>query len=114
MLLDNMKFTRKGTDTVAGLRCTVWGIQGQHGSGTGCITDDGVVLRADSSDGGNGRFRMTAKSVSYGRLDDKLFQPPAGYQQMQIPGTPPGVRGYHASLSRSHNNRADRIALIML
>jgi hypothetical protein len=90
MLRDNMKFARKGSDTVAGVRCTVWDIQGDQGSGTGCITDDGVLLRAESN-GRNGQVQMTATAVKYGALTDDLFQPPAGYQKLQTPTMPPGA-----------------------
>jgi len=89
MLRENMKFTRKGSDTIAGARCTVWDIQSEQGSGTACITDDGVLLRADTN-GRNGELQMTATSVKYGALADSLFQPPAGYQKMQVPTMPPG------------------------
>jgi hypothetical protein len=84
LLRDSMKFVRQGAETIAGMRCTVWRIQGARGSGTACISDDGVVLRADS-DGQNGHVTMTATSVSFGPLPDTLFQPPAGYQKMTMP-----------------------------
>jgi hypothetical protein len=81
---ENLKFARKGTDTVAGVRCTVWETQGDQGSGTACITDDGVMLRGESS-GPNGQVQMTPTSVSYAPLADSVFQAPAGCQKMQVP-----------------------------
>ncbi len=87
---ENMKFARKGTDTVAGIKCTVWETQGDQGTGTACITDDGVLLRGESN-GPNGHALMTATSVSYASLPDSVFQPPAGYQKMQMPALPPGA-----------------------
>jgi hypothetical protein len=89
-LLENKKFTRKGTDSVAGMRCTLWEISDEKGSGTGCFTDDGVVLRG-WSDGSERRMVMTATSVTFGPLAEGLFEPPAGYQKMQMPGMPPGA-----------------------
>jgi hypothetical protein len=83
-VLERKKFTRKGTDTVAGMRCTVWEISDEKGSGTGCFTDDGVVLRGWSG-GSDRRMVMTATSVTFGPLAESLFQPPAGYQKMQMP-----------------------------
>jgi hypothetical protein len=81
---ENMKFARKGTDTVAGTKCTVWEVTNDQGGGTACITDDGVLLRGESS-GPNGEVLMTATAVSYAPLSSSVFQPPAGYQKMQVP-----------------------------
>jgi hypothetical protein len=89
-LRENMKFARKGGDTVAGVRCTVWEIEGDQGSGTACITDDGVLLRGESA-GRYGRVLMTATSVTYAPLSDSMFQAPAGYHKMQMPTLPPGA-----------------------
>ena len=87
---ESMKFARKGTDTVAGAKCTVWDVQGDQGNGTVCITDDGVLLRGESS-GPDGQVVMTATGVSYAPLAATVFQAPAGYQKMQAPGMPPGA-----------------------
>jgi len=90
LLNDKMGFTRKGTDTVAGQACTVWEVRRDKGTGTACITDDGVLLRGDS-DTGQGTSHITATKVSYETLADSVFQPPPGYQKMEMPAMPPGT-----------------------
>ncbi|MCW3474974.1 DUF4412 domain-containing protein [Limobrevibacterium gyesilva] len=92
-LNDKMAFTRKGTDTVAGLRCTVWEVRkdAAHG-GTACIADDGVVLRGESSEGGGAPTHVTATAVSYATLPDSVFQPPADFRKLELPaGMTPGM-----------------------
>ena len=44
-----------------------------------------------NSNGPYGHALMTATSVSYAPLADSVFQPPAGYQKMQMPAMPPGA-----------------------
>jgi hypothetical protein len=89
-LNDKMGFTRQGTDTVAGQRCTVWTVRRENGAGVACISDDGVLLRGDS-DTGRGPSHMVATKVTYGTLADSVFQPPAGYKKMDMPAMPPGA-----------------------
>lgn len=89
-LRENMKFVRKSDDTIAGLHCTVWEMQGDQGSGTGCITDDGVLLRGEAA-GRYGQVLIIATAVSFAPLADEVFRPPAGYQKMQMPAMPPGA-----------------------
>jgi hypothetical protein len=90
LLNDKMGFARKGTDTVADQTCTVWEVRRDKGTGSACITDDGVLLRGDS-DMGQGSSHMVATKVSYGTLADSVFQPPPDYQKMQMPAMPPGM-----------------------
>ncbi len=82
---------RIGMDQVAGYRCTVWRFTGRDGSGTACVTDDGVPLRGEGSDGhGGGAFE--AVSVTYGPQPAALFEVPPGYRRMELPaglGRPP-------------------------
>ena len=40
-----MRFARRGVDSVAGTRCTVWYVVVGAQKGLMCITDDGVLLR---------------------------------------------------------------------
>ncbi len=54
VLSDSMRFIRKGSETVAGLKCTQWEVISQEGAGTACVTDDGVLLRGRGSDGKGG------------------------------------------------------------
>lgn len=84
------RFTRQGTDTVAGLRCTVWEYANDHMSGSACVTDDGVLLRSRDSTGQHG---LEAAEVSYVSRPDADFHPPPGFTQQQMPtmgGMPPG------------------------
>src|ERR1700753_3703163 len=46
----NAKFTPRGTETVAGLKCTEYDVQSQQHNGSVCLTSDGVMLRAVSED----------------------------------------------------------------
>lgn len=82
-LLDlSMQFTRKGSDVVAGQPCTVWAAQSAQGQATACVTDDGFILSQTGIDvdGLNGRIR--AMKVSYEPVPDSVFQPPAGFQEV--------------------------------
>ena len=77
-----MKFTRKGADTVAGLRCAVWDVLLDRARGTVCVTDDGVMLRSQ------GRNLIEATSVIYGTLNLGDFEPPLWYDRMSAAPTP--------------------------
>jgi len=88
LTLAGARMTRRGEDKVAGLACTVWDVQSARGTGTVCVTADGVPLRADGAvDGRRGSF--TAASVVYGAVAPGLFAPPPGYFNLNIPK--PGV-----------------------
>ncbi|MEO9188920.1 MAG: hypothetical protein ABI224_02795 [Acetobacteraceae bacterium] len=77
------KAVRAGTDTVAGLGCTVWRLTGPRGSGAACITEDGVVLRAEGK-AERGSGRLEAVSVTYAPQAASLFAPPAGFARMDL------------------------------
>lgn len=84
------KFTRHGTDTVAGVSCTVWDFTAANGAGSMCVTEDGAMLRAQNSSGKGG---IEATEVSYAALKDADFHPPADFTQQAMPpvgNTPPG------------------------
>ncbi len=92
---EGASFTKKGSDTVAGLSCTVWEVKSQQNTGTVCMTDDGVMLRAQGQ-GADPQHSggMEAVSVVYGAQPAALFAPPADYQKMDRPrGMPPGAPG---------------------
>lgn len=81
---DDAHLTRRGRATVAGLSCTDYDVQTTHGRGTACLTDDGVMLRAQVATGDrNGGLEATA--VSYAPQPSALFTPPAGFQRLEIP-----------------------------
>jgi hypothetical protein len=89
-------FTRKGSNTIAGIKCTVWDVQSPQGNGSACITDDGVMLRAEGQDAQHHGGGMEATSVVYGAQPAGLFMPPDGFRKMGMPagmGAPPGAPG---------------------
>ena len=83
--LSGAQMTRQGAETIATLACTVWAVQSPRGTGTVCLTADGVALRATGDvDGRRGGF--TATDVRYAAQPARLFQVPAGYMSFSIPG----------------------------
>lgn len=90
LLNDRMHFVRKGTDTVAGQPCTNWDVTGDRGSGTACVTADGVLLRVEGRDHDGNSAGLLATAVSYAAQPASLFEPPADFHKMDMPaGMPP-------------------------
>ncbi len=86
-------FTRLGSDTVAGIGCTVYDTKRQEHSGQVCLSDDGLMLRAKSDSPGQPGGTLEATHVAYGPLAPSLFAPPADFQKMDMSGMgrpPPG------------------------
>ncbi len=79
------RFTRGTMDTVAGYACTNWNVVTGKGSGTACLTADGVVLRARGIDNRGRNGTVEATSVTYAAQPESLFRPPAGTSKLQIP-----------------------------
>ena len=77
---------RKGSATVAGLRCTVWEVGGESANGSACVTADGVVLRAGGSDRRGRTGSIEAERVEYGHQADALFFPPADVRKVDLAG----------------------------
>lgn len=75
---------RAGTDSVDGYGCTVWKLTGPQGVGEACITQDGLVLRAQGNAGQQGAGRLEATSVTYAPQPPSLFTPPPGFQRMDL------------------------------
>ncbi len=85
LTLQGAKTTKRGEERIAGLGCTVWDVESAHGTGTVCITADGVPLRATGIyDGHRGSF--TATSVSLTPQPADRFKVPAGYFSLDLPG----------------------------
>lgn len=82
-------FARTGSDTVAGVGCTVYETQRQGHSGQVCISADGVLLRAKSDDPTQDHGGLVATSVTYGPQSPDLFAPPPDFQRMEMPNMPP-------------------------
>jgi hypothetical protein len=81
----DIRFSRRGAARLLGLDCTNWAIHSQKIDGTGCVTADGVVLRAEGTvDGQPGS--VTAQSVAYGKQPDSAFLPPEGFARLALPG----------------------------
>ncbi len=74
--------TRSGSDTVAGIGCTVYDAERQGHRGLLCISSDGLLLRARSNDPGAPNGGMEATSVTYGPQPASLFVPPPGFQRI--------------------------------
>jgi hypothetical protein len=81
----DVQFTRRGSAHVIGLECTEWAIHSRKIDGTGCVTPEGVVLRAEGIfDGRPGS--MTAVSVVTGPQPASAFRTPEGFFKMALPG----------------------------
>lgn len=84
LTMANARFTRRGSETVAGERCTDWAVQSARGTGTVCLTEDGVPLRGDGTVNGRaGAF--TATRIDRGALPAETFTVPAGYTLLELP-----------------------------
>ncbi|MCK8783371.1 DUF4412 domain-containing protein [Roseomonas sp. NAR14] len=79
----NARFTRGGNETIAGQGCTNWSFQDNEGTGRACITADGVVLRASGARQGS-EGQIEAVQVAYGPQDPSRFEPPSGYQVLNM------------------------------
>ncbi len=88
----NATYRRTGSDTVAGVACTVWTFEDRGNNGTACVTAEGVMLRAQGSSQGQSGG-MEATQVAFGAQDPGRFARPQGYQSMQIPGGGAGMPG---------------------
>ena len=79
------RFTRQGTDTVAGQACTNWRVAAPQAESISCLTQDGILLRSVTTLPQGLTTRMEATAVSLAAQDPKRFQLPTGYQTMQMP-----------------------------
>ncbi len=79
-----MRFTPLGHETIAGLACTKYLILSPRGSGTACLTRDGIALAVEGKDG-RGSARVRALSVDEATLPAEDFTLPAGYSTLNLP-----------------------------
>ena len=86
----NQSFKKTGSDTIAGVACTIYAATFNEHSGQVCLTNDGVMLRARSADPDRQR-ELEAVTVNYGDQPAALFEVPAGYQKLEMPNPPPGM-----------------------
>ncbi len=87
MSADHARFTPLGPGHYAGLACEKYLVLNHQGSGTACITPDGIILHFSGSDP-HGSASVTASSVQYGPQPANAFAQPGGYSQITLP---PGV-----------------------
>ena len=92
LLNSRMKFTRRGVETIAGVRCTSWDVLLDGNRAVACVTDDGVLLRSVSMDAEGKRSSIEAVSVSYTPAPAADFLPPQGFDHMAGPGGTSGDR----------------------
>ena len=79
----DVRFTRRGASRVLGMECAEWQFEGRRVSGTGCVTADGIVLRASGFyDGQPGRF--TAVSLARGPIPAARFVAPPDYFRLPL------------------------------
>jgi hypothetical protein len=81
---DNARFTPLGPGRYAGLACEKYLVLNHQGSGTACITPDGVILHFSGSDD-HGSAVITASTVTYGPVPAHAFAQPDGYSQITLP-----------------------------
>ena len=90
LLSETMRFARRGSESVIGVKCTVWDITSSDGNGNACLTEDGVMLRGNGIDG---KGTIIATGVTYAPQPAALFKPPADFSKIEMPaGLPPGGR----------------------
>ena len=77
------QFTRRGPARVLGMDCTEWTIHSRHVDGIGCVTLDGIVLRAEGTYNGQAGG-MTAISVNRGPISAGQFQAPEQFFRMPL------------------------------
>jgi hypothetical protein len=77
---------RKGSDTVAGVGCTIWENKSPDGHvGTACVTADGVMLRALGTSPAGQSGGLLATKVTYTGSPAGSFEVPKDYQTMEMP-----------------------------
>jgi len=81
---DNARFTPLGPGFYAGRGCDKFLVLNAHGSGTACITPDGVILHFAGGDV-HGSAVVTATSVIYGPQPAGAFAQPEGFSQITLP-----------------------------
>lgn len=85
------KLTEAGTDTVAGLPCTLWSYESaSEGTGTLCVTDSRLMLRTVAKTRNGEDVRIEAETVSTSPQDPTRFTLPDGYTTV-TPGAAPAA-----------------------
>lgn len=90
-VLHGARFSRLGSEVIAGLPCTDWSAVSDRGRAQGCITRDGVILKGEATDSHGRVGRVMASTVAFGGLDRSSFELPEGYSF--VGNLPPGLLG---------------------
>jgi hypothetical protein len=80
----NARFTPLGPGRYAGLACEKFLVLSRQGSGTACLTQDGVILHFTGHDS-KGSAEVTASSVSYQPVSPNDVAPPQGFSAIALP-----------------------------
>jgi len=92
LLSPRMRFTKRGPETVAGIRCNGWDVVLDGTRAIMWITDDGVLLRSVSLDAQGRRNLIEAVSVSYTPAPAADFLPPPDFEHMAGPSPEAAVQ----------------------
>ncbi|HUW80512.1 MAG TPA: hypothetical protein VMV54_06400 [Acidocella sp.] len=84
MSADGAQFTPLGHGNYAGMGCEKYLVLNAQGSGTACITHDGVVLHFAGKDA-QGSAVVTALSVNFAAQPVGEFAPPDGFSNITLP-----------------------------
>ena len=82
-LTGQMRFAKRATATVAGLRCTVWDVLLGATRGQVCVTDEGVMLRTLTEDPRGRRTAVEAVSVTFTPAPEADYLPPPDFERVQ-------------------------------
>jgi hypothetical protein len=81
---DGARFTLLGHGHYAGLACEKYLVMNNQGSGTACITHDGIILHFAGQDS-HGAADVTALSVDFTPQPSGAFSTPDGFSEITLP-----------------------------
>jgi hypothetical protein len=87
---DDPSFQKTGAERIAGFECTDYTADINGHSGSLCLTDDGILLRAEI-DNPDRRPELQAISVTYALQPSELFEIPDGFHRVALPRLPYGM-----------------------
>jgi len=81
---ESARFTPLHADHYAGRACETYLVMDAQGTGTACISADGVVLHFAGQDA-RGKAEITATSVTFGKQPAADFARPPGFGEITLP-----------------------------
>ena len=81
---DGARFTPLGESAYAGLRCEKYLVMNGQGTGTACLTPEGVILHFAGHDA-HGAAEVTATAVAFGPQPPQNFAAPPGFVDVTLP-----------------------------